>query len=126
MKKVRKKKMTTYTETKRALQRIGFKVINRFGERDVLLEAAGTKIRLAADRCGHAAMYAATENGVPVSWHTGSRRCANPGKWLGFSHHIEVTPEELLLNRELELFCAMAYIAHVGHYTAYIEAEDIF
>jgi hypothetical protein len=115
--------MTNYTETKRRLQRIGFKVTHRFGDRDVLLVAGGTEIRLAADRCGHETMYAATENGIPVSWHIGSRRCNNPGKWTGFNYKIEVTPEEDLNDRERELFYAMYSIAHVGHYTNNLEAN---
>lgn len=115
--------MTTYTETKRRLQRIGFKVSHRFGDRDVILANGGTKIRLAADRCGHAAMYCATENDVPVSWHAGSRRCHNPGKWLGFNYGIEITPEENLNEGERELFYTMASVAHVGHYTSDIESN---
>jgi hypothetical protein len=117
--------MTEYTETKRRLQRLGFKIARRFGDRDIMLEQGGTKIRLAADRCGHEAMYAATENGIPVSWHIGSRRCNNPGKWVGFSYHIEVTDEDDLNAKETELFRAMYSVAHVGHYTANIERDDL-
>lgn len=115
--------MTLYTETKRRLQRLGFKVSRRFGDRDVIMEQGGTRIRLAAEKFGHAAMYAATENGVPVSWHTGSSRCQNPGKWLGFNYGIEVTPEEDLNEREYQLYIAMYSIAHIGHYTADIESD---
>lgn len=118
--------MTEYTYTKRALQKLGFKIARRFGDRDILLEHGGTKIRLAADRCGHEAMYAATENDIPVSWHIGSRRCNSPGKWVGFNYNIEVTGEEDLNAKETELFYAMYSVAHVGHYTANIERDDLF
>ena len=118
--------MTEYTESKRRLQRLGFKVTRRIGDRDVILEKGGTKIRLAADRCGHEAMYAATENDIPVSWHNASRRCSAPGKWMGFNYEIEVTPEEDFNDKERELFYTMYSIAHVGHYTAAIDRENLF
>ena len=118
--------MTLYTETKRCLQHLGFKVVRRLGDRDVIMEHGATKIRLAADKLGHDCMYAARENGIPVSWHNASRRCHNPGKWLGFNYEIEVFFVEDLNAKETELFHTMCGIAHVGHYTADIEAADIF
>jgi hypothetical protein len=66
-------------------------------------------------------MYAATENGVPVSWHIGSRRCRTPGKWLGVNYNIEVTAEEDLNDREIELFNTMYSLAHAGQYITNLE-----
>lgn len=117
--------MTEYTITKRALQKLGFKITRRFGDRDVILEHGGTKIRLAADCCGHELMYAATENGIPVSWHIGSYRCHNPGKWLGKNYDIEVIPEKDLNKKEAELFYTMCSLAHAGQYITDLNG-DIF
>jgi hypothetical protein len=120
-----------YTETKRSLQRLGFKVSKRFGDRDVILSDGEISIRLVADRNGFEAIYAAstyaasTKENIPVSWHHESRRCDRPGKWVGFNYHIEVIKEEDLDERETAIFYAMAWLPHVGHYTADIDG-DIF
>lgn len=115
--------MTTYTITKRRLQRLGFKVTHRFGDRDVILTDGETKIRLVADCYGYDLMYIATENNVPVSWHMASRRCQSPGKWVGFNYEINVTGEEDLNEKERELFYTMCWVAHIGHHTADIESN---
>lgn len=124
--------MTEYTSTKRALQKLGFKVVRRLGDRDVILKGHGYAIRIAAgyhlegrwapyvkvEDCGYAAV---DENSQPVSWHIGSRRCNSPGKWVGENYSIEVTPEDELKGIEEKLFRIMYSLSHAGHHVTNLD-----
>ena len=120
--------MTEYTYTKRGLQKLGFKVHKRLGERDVILTGHGYAIRIAAgfhlegryppynkiDDCIYAAIVAAEH--LPVSWHHASRRCSQPGRWIGENYRITVTPEEELTGIEHDIWSVMYSCAHAGHH----------
>ena len=115
--------MTEYTETKRALQALGFRLISRKGEKDIVLGKDDVRIRLVDDPDTAALTYAATKNNVPVSWHKGSPRCHEPGEYLGLNYHIQVKPESELTNEEYALFLIMGNIAHKGQWFTDLNAE---
>ena len=118
--------MTEYKSTKRGLQKLGFQVTKRFGKRDVLMEGYGYRIRISAashlegkyppyvevDSCVYAAV---DENWNPISWHSGSRRCSQPGRWEGFNYNITRVPEEELSGAEYAIWNIMRFCAYAGH-----------
>ncbi|MBO4736504.1 MAG: hypothetical protein J5614_08950 [Paludibacteraceae bacterium] len=107
--------MTDYTNIKRNLQKLGFRVCDRYGDRDVLMTGCGYSIRIAATSDEDCVYAALTSEGQPVSWHVASRRCSQPGKWVGGNYHITVTPDDELNGSEYNLFQIFRSVAHAGH-----------
>lgn len=118
--------MTEYKSTKRGLQKLGFRVTNRFGKRDVMMEGYGYRIRISAashlegryppyievDDCIYAAI---DENWNPISWHDQSRRCSQPGRWEGLNGNIIRVPLPKLSETEYAIWNIMRFCAHAGH-----------
>lgn len=115
--------MTEYTEVKRGLQALGFKIVARKGDKDVILSKDDTKIRLVDDTDTGALTYAATRDSIPVSWHNGSPRCHEPGMYVGRNNHIEIKNESDLRDEEYRLFCIMCQVAHKGQWFDDLNAE---
>jgi hypothetical protein len=104
-----------FNETITDLLNLGFTISEHFAENDVTLSGCGYTIRIRGDESG--VDYAAVDsNGRPVSWHTGSRRCNEPGRWTGTNYHITRVPEEELSGVEYDIWNAMRFHAHAGHY----------
>ena len=107
--------MTDYTNLKRRLQKLGFKVIKRFRDCDVLLFDGKTNIRLMRHYNGRVNYHAQTVGGEPISWHY-EDTFNEHGVWTGVNNHIK--RRRINTEYDYQIMKAVYYsdAGHEGHY----------